>query len=102
MPHVEEGFNKLASHYRALKRDCEAKVVAWRWAPNDWYDPRPLRIERQGNRPARLLSTPPKKQADKFEYGLDELGVVHVERQHVRFEGYPERIWFSEMFYVRD
>jgi hypothetical protein len=102
MPYVEERFGKLASQYRELKQGCEAKVVAWQWASNEWYAPRPLWFQRQGNRPGRLLKMPPKKQDYKYEYGFDEHGVVHVERQHIRFEGYPKRIWFYEKFYVRD
>lgn len=94
MRYVEERFNTLASQYNQIKQSCEAKVAVWQWASNDWYDPRPLWFERQGNRPGRLLKKSPKKQDDKVEYGFDERGVVQVARQHVRFEGYPERIWF--------
>jgi hypothetical protein len=101
MPYLEERFGKMSSEYRELKKRCEAKVTAWQWASNDWYDPRPLWFERQGGKPGRLFKKAPKNPAYKFEYGFDEHGVVHVERQHIRFEGYPERIWFYEKFYVR-
>jgi hypothetical protein len=75
MPYVEERFGKLASQYRELKQGCEAKVVAWQWASNEWYDPRPLWFQRQGIT-GQALKMPPKKQDYKYEYGFDRRGVI--------------------------
>jgi hypothetical protein len=101
LPEVEARFQELPSRYRSLRQACEANVVSWRWASDDLYDPRPLHFETHGYKKGRLLKQPPKKPASKIEYGFGADGLIHVARQHIRFDGYPDRLWFYETFYVR-
>lgn len=98
---VEAGFLQLCDRYRSLKRTCEEQVVTWRWASNDLYDPRPLYFEMHGHKKGRLLKQVPKTPDHKPEYGYDSAGIVHLARKHVRFSGYPDRLWFYETFYLR-
>jgi hypothetical protein len=97
---VEAGFLELPQQYRPLKQACDEEVVSWRWASDDLYEPRPLYFETHGYKKGRLLRQPPKVQESKPEYGYDETGVVRVARKHVRFRGYPDRLWFYETFYL--
>lgn len=98
---VETGFHQLCDRYRSLKCACEKQVVVWRWASDDLYESRPLYFERHGYKKGRLLKQVPKSPDGKPEYGYDSAGIVHVIRKHVRFSGYPDRLWFYETFYVR-
>lgn len=98
---VEVRFHEMPGRYRSLRQACEANVVSWRWASDDVYDPRPLHFETHGYKKGRLLKQPPRKPDNKFEYGLGADGLIHVARQQVRFDGYPDRLWFYETFYVR-
>jgi len=101
LTYVESRFSQLSSQYLKIKESCEKTVVSWRWATNELYDPRPFWFERNGYKLGRYLKNLPKKQNYKFEYGLDDRGAIIIERQHIRFDGYPERIWCYETFYIR-
>lgn len=97
---VESRFQELPQRYRSLKTACEGGVTSWRWASDNFYEPRPLYFERHGYKRGRLLRQVPKNPANKPEYGFGEEGLVHVARSHVRFEGYPNRLQFYETFYL--
>jgi len=97
---LEARFLELPDRYRFLKQACEAQVVSWCWASDDLYEPRPLYFETHGYKKGRLLKQPPKAADGKSEYGYGGADIVHVARKHVRFAGYPERLWFYETFYV--
>jgi hypothetical protein len=98
---VQDGFRGLGDRYQALKRDCEARVVSWRWASDHVYEPCPLYFMTRGFKPGRLLKQTPKRIDNKYEYGYDEGGTVQVERQYIDFSSDAERRWFYETFYVR-
>jgi hypothetical protein len=92
----------MRDDYSRLKENAERQVQSWRWATSGMFAVEPLIFERHERRRGRWLKQAPANQDGAYEYGFDTLGRVRLERQHVRFDGYPERRWFYESFFFYD
>ncbi len=96
---LESTYRTMGSNRALLRAKAESAVREWRWATDVMFELEPLWKERHQLAMGRWLKQPPLKKADRYEYGLDDEGCVRMERQHVRFAAYPERLWCYETFY---
>ena len=96
---LESIFRSMPNDYVGLKTRAEGAVRRWQWAIDRIHVLEPLWHERHQFSKGRWLKQAPSNEADQYEYGFDDSSRVRVERQHVRFERYPERRWCHETFY---
>jgi len=91
---ASQALEELRERRTELRRECEGRVVEWRWARegSDLQRPEPLYHKRYGLPAPRLLEDAPAAPLNEQQYGYDGEGHIVVAREYESTGSFSEEL----------